>query len=686
MKNLSLKSILIVLIGLICHNCFSQDLEWAKKLGGTNAEIGFAISEDTFGNIITTGRFNGTVDFDPGVGTFNLTSSGLSDIFVSKLDRNGDFLWAVKMGGLNNEQGRNLVIDDFGNIYITGFFIGTADFDPGIGTNTLTSAGSQDAYICKLDSLGNFLWVRQFRSTGEVYGHEITIDNAGNILITGYFNGTVDFDPGILTSNLTTSGSFDVFVVKLSNLGNLIWAKKFGGNSDDRSAGVDVDESGNVYTTGFFGGTADFNTGTSSFNLSSSGGLDIFISKLDSLGDFIWARKLGGSSNDRGASIYLDEDKNVYTTGIFRGTVDFNPGTTTFNLSSSGNDDAFISKLDSTGNFIYANKIGGTAQDVASKIKGDIYGNIYLAGYFNGTTDFDPSSSSFNLTSNGGSDIFISKYNSSGNLEWATSFGSTGNDLARSIYIDKLTNIYTSGEFRGSVDFDPGLATFNLSSSGFEDIFVQKMSQCPQRTASLSISACNSYLSPSGNRIWTSSGLYNDTISDPSGCDSTIAINLTINNVNTSVTNNSPILFSNAVGASYQWVDCNNGYSIITGATNQSYLATANGDYAVIITENGCSDTSICLNVNTVSLQELVRESKLRFYPNPMKEKLIIELGAEYSDIVIRVRNTIGQEVFTQNYLNTNKVELNIDANPGLYLIELTADSERFKVFKVFKN
>ena len=228
--------------------------------------------------------------------------------------------------------------------------MGTVDFDPGAGTTTLTSAaGSADVFVSKLDSSGNFVWAKSFGGTSEDLGYSIAVDSSGNIYTTGYFYSTADFDPGAGTSNRTSAGLVDVFVSKLDSSGNFVWAKSFGGTRDDVSNSIAVDSSGNVYTTGFFVEIVDFDPGAGTSNHTSAGGGDVFVSKLDSSGNFVWAKSFGGTSGDSSSSIAVDSSGNIYTAGSFGGTVDFDPGAGTTTLSSAGDADVFVLKLTSAG-------------------------------------------------------------------------------------------------------------------------------------------------------------------------------------------------------------------------------------------------------------------------------------------------------------------------------------------------
>ncbi|MDQ1256134.1 MAG: hypothetical protein QG656_730, partial [Candidatus Hydrogenedentes bacterium] len=201
----------------------------------------------------------------------------------------GDFVWAKAMGGTGNEWSEDITLDNAGNVYATGYFRSTADFDPGPGIFNLTSAGGIDVFVSKLNSTGVFVWAKAMGGTGNDFGEGIAVDSAGNVYTRGRFLGTVDFDPGAGIFNLTQAGSSDLFVSKLDSGGNFVWAKRMGGSSIGDGDGIAVDSAGNVYTTGWFLGTVDFDPGPGTFNLTSAGN-DIFVSKLDSAGNFVWAK------------------------------------------------------------------------------------------------------------------------------------------------------------------------------------------------------------------------------------------------------------------------------------------------------------------------------------------------------------------------------------------------------------
>ena len=455
----------------------AQNFEWARGFGGPKNDFGSSLRIDTSGNIYITGYFKETVDFDPGSGTYYLTSEGYEDVFVQKLDASGNVLWAKSFGGTGVDEGHSIAVDASGNVYTVGVFEETIDFDPGAGTYNLTSAGDYDVFLQKLDASGNFVWAKSFGGMGWDAAYSLSIDALGNVYTTGWFQGTVDFDPGLGTYYLTSEGFTDVFLQKLDASGNFVWAKSFGGMEHDVGVFLSIDDSGNVYTTGFFRGTSDFDPGAEMYNLTSAGEEDIFIQKLDASGNFVWAKSFGGAYFDRAYSLSIDALGNVYITGYFNGMVDFDPGVGTYNLISEGKEDVFIQKLDTSGNFVWAKSFGGIYSDLASSLSIDVSGNVYVTGVFEGAVDFDPGAGTHYLISAGEEDVFIQKLDASGNFLWAESFGGTGWDVAYALSIDALENVYTTGAFRATADFDPGAETYDLTSEGGWDVFIHKMSQ-----------------------------------------------------------------------------------------------------------------------------------------------------------------------------------------------------------------
>lgn len=523
-----MKKLLLSILVALSISAEAQEaaiLNWAQRIGGTGADRSRDMVVDAAGNVYTTGYYSGTVDFDPGAGVSNLTSAGSSDIFISKIDGSGNLVWAKSIGGGGADSPMAIAIDATGNVYITGGFATTADFDPGPGTFNMTSAGQTDIYIAKYDASGNFVWAKGIiGGTWYDHGYSILVDGTGNVHVVGRFyyqGGARDFDPGPGTFFLTADWE-DIFILKLDNNGNFIWAKDIGNVLESRGYSVALDAAGNVYTTGYFLGTVDFDPGAGTYNLTSVGGStgwDVFYSKLDANGNFVWAKAMVNSTSTYytdgyyGRKIAVDGAGNVYSSGRYSGTTDFDFDAGTFNLTPNGGYDIYLLKMSTDGDFIWAKSIGGTGYDEGFSLYLGATADIYLTGFFVNTVDFDPGPSTFNLTASGANDdIFISKFDTNGDLKWAASMGGTLDDQGFGVSIDASNNVYVSGWFQGTADFDPGACAFNQSSAGGDDMFITKLNQVT--TSPLSITSLSPVSGPIGSPVVITGTGFSTTASD----------------------------------------------------------------------------------------------------------------------------------------------------------------------------
>lgn len=384
--------------------------------------------------------------------------------------------WAISMAGNSYDACKAIALDDAGNVYATGYFSTTVDFDAGPGVYNLTVVNAEDAYMAKYDPAGKLIWAKTIGDFRYQAGNALTLDASGNIYVTGIFFGTTDFDPGPGVANLVSAGNEDIFVCKYDNTGNFIWAKRFGGPTNEFCNTIKLDAAGNVYINGYFENTADFDPGNGVFNLVSAGATDIFVCKLDNNGVLQWAKQIGGLSADVAFDIDLDAQGNVYSTGFYFATVDFDPGPGVFNLVSAAFGDGYILKLNTAGDLVRAARLGGDSRVRSMTLKVDKTSHIYVAGHFDGQADFDPGSGSFLLNSPvDDDDIFIGKYDLDLNLVWVKQIGGPSFQKVFDIETDDNDDIYTTGHYNGTADFDPGPAEQKLTASGDPDIFVLKM-------------------------------------------------------------------------------------------------------------------------------------------------------------------------------------------------------------------
>lgn len=276
-----------------------------------------------------------------------------------------------------------------------------------------------------------------------VYG---ALDTAGNLYLSGQFNFTFDFDLGPDTHILSPVGQRDTFILKYDVNGDYVWAVKVGGVSgNDNATGIHVDENGFVYVTGLYNSTsADFDPGPGVFNMSPVGDRDGFLVKLDNNGNFVWAADFGGPGRDRAYDVTTDANSNVYVTGVMYETGNFNPGPGTNNLTSNGEGDAWVAKLDSNGHYLWAKNFGGHEIDEGYRVTAREGGGVWVLGSFQGTADFDPGPGVYNLTSLGADDLFVVGLDSNGNFVSAFSvpgigaadFSKAGVDAGGHLFVD----------------------------------------------------------------------------------------------------------------------------------------------------------------------------------------------------------------------------------------------------------
>ncbi|MBX7201699.1 MAG: PKD domain-containing protein [Bacteroidia bacterium] len=492
-KHLRYSWVFLVLSHL--HAVAQPALVWAGQLGAKDnitsarSDKGSGIVTDVDGNVYLTGNFWGKADFDPGAGTYYLQSVGASDVFVCKLSKAGQLVWAIKIGGSNYHNSNALTIDKEGHLYITGYLQGATTYPP---AQTIQPIGYKDAFVCKLDTSGQVIWLKQLggmpTSMDQNEGMAIAVDDSGNVYSAGimyYSSGGIDLDPGPAMHYLNNAGDLDCYISKLNKQGEFVWGKRIGGTRRELVNALGLDAQGNCYITGSFTGLVDFDPGDGQYPLSASiSNSDAFVCKLSSAGNFQWAKQFGGASSaEAGRALSIDRQGDVIVAGVFGGTVDFNPDTGTFHLTGT-NASTFISKFSGEGGFKWARHFYGRNQ--ANGLCTDQRSNIYLCGQIssgtNNPTDFDPGQDEYNVTLPYNSpDIYIAKLDSAG---WFLSAGTLGGqngvaiNTGLAIATDAFEHLYVTGEYAGlAPDFDPAAgSTFMMPTTNMddEDIFVGK--------------------------------------------------------------------------------------------------------------------------------------------------------------------------------------------------------------------
>jgi putative metal-binding protein len=419
---------------------------WSEAWGGPVDDEGNALAVDAADNILYGGYANGPVDF--GCGPLP-TPVGVDSAMVMKLTPAGTCTWSKAYG--NNSQVVGVAADPAGNVLATGIF----GIDIDLGNGTISSAGGNDGFVVKLDGNGSPLWSRTFGDAAAQTADSVATDPSGNVIIYGYFNGTIDLGGGPLPS----AGGSDLYVAKYSPTGVHLWSKRFGDSTNQLSKGLAVDASGNIIITGTINGTVTFGGAS----LTSAGNGDAFVAKLGPTGTHLWSKRFGDSAAQLGYGVATDPAGNVLLSGYFLGTMNFGGS----NLTTLGGADTYLVKLDPSGNHAWSIRGGGASNQSAVAVAADRFGNVSIVGVLTGSGSFGGPV----LTSAGSNDILVAKYDSSGNYLWSKSFGDPASQGVKGLTVDSVGNVMFTGLLFGPTDFGGG----PIIGAGGEDTFLVKL-------------------------------------------------------------------------------------------------------------------------------------------------------------------------------------------------------------------
>ncbi|HKR04851.1 MAG TPA: SBBP repeat-containing protein [Bacteroidia bacterium] len=448
--------------------------DWARSSVGSGDIQSHSVAADGYGNVYSTGWYYNT---DVTFGSATLNYSGDGDIFVVKYDAAGNVVWANGAGGTGFDEPRSVAVDASGSVYVAGIFDGPALT---FGSTTLVNADSTtiDMFIVKYDSTGNVLWAKSAGGIDREFAESIAIDFAGNVYVSGSFEGvSLSFDAVVITN--VNPATEDIFVVKYDSDGNALWAKSGNGNNLDWATCVTTDPFGNVFIAGpFYSDTLVFD-GTLLVNpFSSLGCEEIFIVKYDSSGNVAWVKEaIGNGYFNEPYSLASDAFGSVFVTGVaYSDTVTFDGIILTNPLA--GYNDMILAKYDSAGNVLWAKKTGGYSSDYGYSVTADASGNAYVVGYFDSDTIHFDAVTSVTINPVFYSDLFLVKYDASGNVAWAKSTGgiyqpSSWGFAQQGIASDGAGNIYTVGSFNfDTLAFDSDTLFLGGSSS---NVFLAKL-------------------------------------------------------------------------------------------------------------------------------------------------------------------------------------------------------------------
>jgi Beta-propeller repeat len=720
------------IVGIMAASAFAQgpQLDWAASAGGSGFDIGRAAALDGLGNAYTTGFFQATADFDPGLPVANFTSGGDNDVYIQKLDAQGQFVWARSLGGTNVDEGKGIAVDAAGNVYVTGRFSGTVDFDPGAGVASATAVGMTDIFILKLDAAGQFVWARQLGGAGADEGTGLVADASG-VYAVGYFQGTIDLDPGTGVNAFTShAGTLDFWVMHLDAAGNHQWGSGLGSNGLEYGFAITRAATGEVFVTGCFQDTLDFDAGIGVATLTAAPGVTAaYVLNLHANGGFGWVRQVGTTGYCIGYGITTSPSGMLYVTGGVNGSIDFDPGPGT-NAYSSTTYDVWVEKMTPMGGYLGAWAYGGIGDDYGYGIAVTPGNAVYVGGGYGATVDFDASTSgTYNITSfNNTFDGFIERTDTIGNFGWARSLGGGGIDYVFGLAADASNHVLTTGCYDQTVDFDTEAGVYNLMTTGNAEIFVHKIKQCAPSSGTVTLSGCDSlqvngqFYHASGAFTQTlqnitgcdslltlnltigqstaasvsdsactqyslngftydSSGTYVQTLTNAAGCDSVLTLQLVMHTVDTSLYETGFYLGANAIGALYQWVDCQNGFQPMPNGTFRDFIPQTTSTYAVIVTQYGCTDTSSCYGFfNDAASDQL--DLQIAAHPNPTRGDFVLDLGGMLGAAEVSIHNTMGQCIYTGQC--ENRQPLHLEGASGMYFLTVRteAGARSLKIWK----
>ncbi|HCQ30594.1 MAG TPA: hypothetical protein DIU39_09925, partial [Flavobacteriales bacterium] len=641
-----------------------------------------------------------------------LYGGGGYDGFITKLNANGDSLiFSTFLGGNNYETISDIALDNNNNIYIVGSTESNNYPVTLNGYQQTFQGGLIDVIISKISPNGStLLYSTYLGGTDLESGTGIAVDMLENIYITGYtYSSDFPSTSNALQNNFN-GGNVDIFISKINNSGSLTYSSFFGGNNDETSSEIIIDTQNTIYITGGTNST-NFPITSNAYQASLTGvNNDAFISKINiNSNTILYSTYFGGWQNDYSNHIVIDNSGFLYITGKTASTV-FPLSSDALQTNLSGSNDAFVSKMDTLGNLIYSTYLGGNNYDIATCLTFNSFNNIFILGETY-SSNFPTTSGVIQSTIGGSKDIFISKigtcsnsssyiyetscsaYTSpSGNYTYTTSgiyndtiLNSKGCDSIITINLTILSpvnvveyqtacNSYTwiDGNTYNSSTNSPIYVFPNAAANGCDSIITLNLTINNSTSSTITPEVCNYYTSPSGLYNWTTSGNYTDTLQNINGCDSIIYINLTVNKIDTSVNKNQNVLIANQNGGTYQWVDCNNNFSHLSGETNQQFIVNNNGSYAVIISTNNCTDTSSCITVTNASVND-IKLNKILLHPNPFKNYISLTSLNQIQIKSVVIYDNLGKIIYQD--LNVNNITNNINTqnwSNGIYLIKVT--------------
>ena len=642
----------------------SGNFLWGFSLGASGVDIVRSVAVGPNDDVFITGRMNVGFDFDPDTGTTFVPNAGSVDAFLAKYNPNGGLEWAVPIGGNGHDEAFDVAVDQNGNSYVTGMWQWTVDWDPGPDTVQFTSDAWPDGFVVSFDPNGNFRWVNLYSSPGIELPKGLSFSHDNKLLVHGRFSDSLDFDPDTTQMIMTSAGSTDLFIAQYKMDGTFTGVRTFGGTGTDAAEEIDVDDQGNIFITGSYGGILPFDSNISINALQSR---DIYLAKLDSTGQPQWAISVQGNNHFEGAGgMDVSPSGEVFLTGCFYDTIDADPDTSEWILSPIVPNDLYILSYSDQGVLTWAESFHtGGVFDLASGVAWSPNGQLAITGTFTDTLFMDgPNGDTLRQTNT--YSAFVA-YLDLG-CGWITT--------SDSILICSGDSALIHGQW---FDQEGWYTDTSITALGCDSVHHTWLGQYMHHE-----SMFNDFLCPGDTLEWQGMKLYEEgfyqvSYPDQNACDSILRISLDlqpiVDSVDIDLLLSQGILFVNDhYGDILGWYECLSDSIIQWGPYNtlildSNLLALGQLQCGLILLQGDCEVYSECVHLNWQSIHEFGGVD-LMVFPNPSDQSVVVRIeGTELREIWLH--SLWGELLF---YQQVSSSEESLDLRglaPATYLLRI---------------
>jgi len=466
-----MKRAIFFAITCLIYTTSSSQTIWGKSFGGPSSDTPTGIASDHSGNLISTGNFFQSIDLDPSEGDYILNSSNGISMFVQKLNSQGEIIWGVVFESDTSIESKAVACDSDNNIYILGQFWGNVDFNPGSGTTMIESNGKNDIFLLKLNSLGQYQWVRSYGSYLHDNPGDLVISENDEIAFVCAFQLTADLNPGTEVEEYTSQGDRDLFVQQLNTSGELIWNDVIHSDENLKAFNIEIGSNGDVYLTGDFNGSTDFDPSSNEFEISPQENSSNFLLSLNNSGVFQWVNIYESTTLISAIDISVNSTDDLYLLMNNVGSTDLDPGINELPFSTTAMA-MVIQKYSSDGTLLWSKEFESfdNGSMNGKTIITDSESSLVVSGEFYGIIDFDPNDGEFNIESEG--DIYILSLTLDGEFVFVHNFESTNYGGPTEAIFTQSNSFYLLGVFTDSMNVQIGSEEEYIYAINSQDCFI----------------------------------------------------------------------------------------------------------------------------------------------------------------------------------------------------------------------